>query len=516
VPITEDPVSARVVTDAEGRIQTVNSVAEVLFGYSASEIVGQSITRLFPSGDGASRALPAAGPGGIHTWPVPSRGHQALARRKNGSIVTVDIDVEGSLQDGSRAFQVRVIDIGYRISAERELEIVHRRNSVINTLLRISLLDIPLDQQLEFALDVVLAQNWLPLHGKKGAIFLSEQPDLLSLSVSREFDEAMLQVCSNVGFGECACGLAAQSQQVVCAGRDEGTIAIRYRDNAPPGYYAAPILSNGRCLGVVSLYISNCCSLDREQEAFLETVADTLAGMIERKRAEEATSLLLDENRKLNRKLIELQEEERKALARELHDEMGQTLTAIRTEAAVIAEQSKDEVTPVFHSARAIGQASDHLYKLTHSLIRRLRPTALDDLGLAAAIETLVSDWRSRRPGLPCRLELDDDLQALPEAIKVAIYRFVQEALTNVLRHAAASHVYVAVTRDAGRICVRVEDDGRGLDTNARQRAGRHFGLVGMRERIEGLEGKLEIDSEPNRGLRLKACIPLHSGKGAA
>jgi signal transduction histidine kinase len=223
----------------------------------------------------------------------------------------------------------------------------------------------------------------------------------------------------------------------------------------------------------------------------------------------EKTIRILEENRRLSRRLIDVQEEERKTLARELHDEMGQALTAIKTEAALIIDRCQDPGLPIGKSARAIGAAADYLYDLTHTLIRRLRPSVLDDLGLAAALETLVSEWRARRPGLPCRLTVEGDLHGLPDAVNIAIFRLVQEALTNVLRHAVASHMSVTLCRSADAVLVRVEDDGRGLDPAGVKRTWQHFGLLGMRERVEGLGGCLDIESDPGRGLCLHATIPV-------
>jgi diguanylate cyclase (GGDEF)-like protein len=400
-------------------------------------------------------------------------------------------------------------DIAARVEVEQRLLIAHRRQGIIKTLLEISLIDISLEGQLDRALDVLLAIDWLPLRDGMGAIFLVEdEPGVLILRAMRGFPAAMRAACGRVRFGDCVCGMAAQTRQVMCVGDGDSGIELRYRPDVHAGYYAIPIASREQVIGVLSLYADGCCRLDTEEGRFLEVVAGTLAAIIERKCAEEKTVRFLEENRRLNRRLIDVQEEERKALARELHDEMGQALAAIKTEAALMIDCCKGPGLPICESARAIGVAADHLYGLTHCLIRRLRPTALDDLGLAAALETLVSDWRSRRPGLPCRLTVEGDLHGLPDAVNVAIFRLVQEALTNVLRHAVASHMSVTLCRSADAVLVRVEDDGRGLDPAGVKRTWQHFGLLGMRERVEGLGGCLDIESVPGRGLCLHATIP--------
>lgn len=393
---------------------------------------------------------------------------------------------------------------------EGRLQIAHRRQGIIKMLLEISLVDIPLEAQLERALDVLLTIDWLPLRDGVGAIHLVEdEPGVLILRAMRGFPAAMRTACGRVGFGDCVCGTAAQTGQVMCVGDRERDIELRYRSDVHYGYYAVPIVSKEQVIGVLSLYADGCCCLNAEERGFLEVVAGTLAAIIERKCAEEKTVRFLEENRRLSRRLIDVQEEERKALARELHDEMGQALAAIKTEAALIIDCCQDPGLPIGESAKAIGAAADHLYGLTHCLIRRLRPTALDDLGLVAALETIVSEWRARRPGLPCRLTVEGDLHGLPDAVNIAIFRLVQEALTNVLRHAVASHMSVTLCRSADTVLVRVEDDGRGLDPAGVKRTWQHFGLLGMRERVEGLGGRLDIESAPGRGLCLHATIPV-------
>lgn len=393
---------------------------------------------------------------------------------------------------------------------EGRLQIAYRCQGIIKMLLEISLVDIPIEAQLDRALDVLLTIDWLPLRDGMGAIHLVEdEPGVLILRAMRGFPAAMRTACGRVEFGDCVCGTAAQRRQIMCVGDGDSGIELRYRPDVRYGYYAVPIASKEQVIGVLSLYADGCCSLNADERAFLEVVAGTLAAIVERKRAEEKTARFLEENRRLSRRLIDVQEEERKALARELHDEMGQALTAIKTEAALIIDRGKDSCLSICESAKAIGAAADHLYGLTHNLIRRLRPSVLDDLGLAAALETIVTEWRARRPGLPCRLAVEGDLHGLPDVVNIAIFRLVQEALTNVLRHAVASQLSVILNRSADSVLVRVEDDGRGLDPAGVKRALQHFGLLGMRERVEGLGGRLDIESVPGRGLCLHATIPV-------
>jgi PAS domain S-box-containing protein len=483
---------------------------ERIFGYAAAEILGEPVERLFP-GAGADQ-----GGNLLATYLNKDQsahlryGHEILARRRDGTTFPADLGIREETRDGRAVLVCRLADITARVEAERRLQIAYRRQGVIKTLLEISLIDIPIEAQLDRALDVLLAIDWLPLRDGKGAILLVEdEPGVLILRAMRGFPAAMRAVCARVQFGDCVCGAAAQTRRVMCVGNCDSGIELRYRPDVHHDHYSVPIATREQVIGVLSLYADGCCDLNAEDRAFLEVVADTLAAIVERKRAETKMVRFLEENRRLSRRLIDVQEDERKVLARELHDEMGQALTAIKTEAALILDRCRGHDLPIRESARAIGTAADHLYGLTHALIYRLRPTVLDDLGLAVALETIVSEWRVRRPGLPCRLTVEGDLHGLPDAVNIAVFRLVQEALTNVLRHAAASQMSVTLCRSADAVLVRVEDDGRGLDPAGIKRTWQHFGLLGMRERVEGLGGRLDIESVPGRGLCLHATIPV-------
>jgi two-component system sensor histidine kinase UhpB len=199
-------------------------------------------------------------------------------------------------------------------------------------------------------------------------------------------------------------------------------------------------------------------------------------------------------------------EEERRLIAHELHDEFGQSVTAIRSLALAIATQGGLRDPATGEAARLISDEAARLYDAMHSLIPRLAPLSLDTLGLSATIENLVRDWRRRHPGIAIDLE-----QRLPPdlgpSMTLAIYRVVQESLINALRHAQPSRVTISVRGDKERICIAVADDGVGLPADW-ARPG-HYGLRGMAERVAQLGGTLSVGNQPQRGVLLTAEIPL-------
>ena len=223
-------------------------------------------------------------------------------------------------------------------------------------------------------------------------------------------------------------------------------------------------------------------------------------------RAEARSADLLRHNRELARQLISLQESERLALARELHDEFGQSCTAIRIETACLRHCAADDRAGMLAAAERADTAAQGLYQLVHDMLRRLRPATLDTLGLAAALQELCEAWE-QRTGIVCGFRVEGCTEALGDAIDIAIYRVAQEALTNIVRHARASSVQVTLARSTlADVTLCVRDDGRGMDLNL---ATRGLGLLGAGERAAGVGGELAIRSAPGSGTHLALRIPL-------
>lgn len=224
----------------------------------------------------------------------------------------------------------------------------------------------------------------------------------------------------------------------------------------------------------------------------------------ERSLAQEDAMRLLEHNRELAQRLIEVQENERRALARELHDELGQSCNAIRVEAAYIQRSSDPD--QIGAAAARTAQAAESLYQNVRSLLRRLRPAELDELGLVAALQALGEAWEERCR-IACIFHHDGALDDLGEAVDTTLYRITQEALSNVIRHAAASQVRIALQRlSQHEVTLRIEDDGRGFPA---QHHTRGLGLLGAAERAAAVGGTLRVDSAPGTGTRLHLQIPI-------
>lgn len=221
--------------------------------------------------------------------------------------------------------------------------------------------------------------------------------------------------------------------------------------------------------------------------------------------AERALADALAENRRLSQMVLLAQEDERRKLARELHDELGQCLNAIKIDATAIRDDARSP-PEVVGSAKAIVEVSNRVYDATRGLMQRLRPVALDELGLADALRHLAGEWGRRNAGVRCALELEGDFEGLSEQANITLYRVVQECLTNVARHAKATSVGIALERADGELRVCVRDDGVGFAAGG-ARPG--FGLAGLRERVAALEGRLDVLAGAPCGVEVRASIPV-------
>lgn len=238
---------------------------------------------------------------------------------------------------------------------------------------------------------------------------------------------------------------------------------------------------------------------------------DHLAGVLERARAD---------NRALVKRGLAIQEAERRYLAQELHDEMGQSISAIKAVAVSITQRPEGGDSQTRTSAGTIADICSRMHDVVRGLMRRLRPAALDELGLQAALENMVDDWNALHEEVFCSLEARALPPGLPEEVEIGIYRIVQECLTNVARHAGASRVDVslravrgATEQGAGPRVLElvVRDDGVGLPDSP---PGQGFGLRGMRERVEALGGHIELGNQGGAFLRVR--LPLASEAVAA
>jgi signal transduction histidine kinase len=213
----------------------------------------------------------------------------------------------------------------------------------------------------------------------------------------------------------------------------------------------------------------------------------------------------------LLRHIVIAQEDERARIARELHDETAQVLTAFSLHLAALRDAAPDGdgfQEKVDHLQALSRQMSLGLYRLVHDL----RPAQLDDLGLAAALEYLV-DEMSRRIGLQIELEISGERQRQDSLVETVLYRVAQEALTNVARHAGVDQACLHLEFKPQSVCLQVSDQGAGFDPQEDQIPPRGWGLAGMRERVDSIGGQIDLKSSPGQGTLVEVRVPFLTQK---
>jgi two-component system sensor histidine kinase UhpB len=221
-------------------------------------------------------------------------------------------------------------------------------------------------------------------------------------------------------------------------------------------------------------------------------------------RTHEVSELLVT-NRHLTQRVMSAQEDERRTLAQELHDEVGQACTALRIEAAYITKTIHSNPNAALEAAQRIDQSSLRMHSLARDMLKRLRPPNLDSLGLEASIQELCTSWE-QHCHIQCHRLVNNLPNGLPDALCTALYRLTQEALTNIAKHAQASQVWISLHAHQDVLTLSISDNGRGLQQGSNQTQG--LGLAGMRERVASLQGHIHFeDAQP--GLRIHVQIPI-------
>ena len=275
---------------------------------------------------------------------------------------------------------------------------------------------------------------------------------------------------------------------------------------------AVPLLSHDRVMGVLAAYAQQPNFFDRDSIAILMALASQAAVAIQNARLFAELEAQREALRQVSLRLVNAQEEERRRISRELHDELGQGLTALKINLDV-ARRALSADAPL-KLRRSIDEATSlavQTLETARNLSLELRPTMLDDLGLVSALRWEI-DRYEQRTGQEVCFEADLAGQALRPEIEITLYRIVIEALTNVARHAHASHINVHLRLENRQVLAGVEDDGVGFDAASwfGSPAERHsMGLVSMRERAGLLGGQFEVISQPGQGTQVHVQLPI-------
>lgn len=452
--------------DARHRIVMMNAAAERMFGFSSEQVRGKTLARLMPE------AFRRAHPQWVrryHGQPgagVPADLHRKVSGvRANGEVFPLEAtisSVEVRTRAGPQRYYTALL---CDLSQEQGLrERIDAMNLQMRTVFELA----PVAIWITDADRIVFAnQTCASLFGAAARPVLQGRSiyDLLSPDSHAKVRKAVTRVLSS------GHAVPVLSERIVRLDGDTRDVVIA----------VAALPDHGRtAVQMVITDVSESAQQGRE---------------LERSRSD---------LRKLSANLVNAREDERRRIARELHDELGQRLTALKMELAALATQA-DAPTRERRIASMVEMVDDTVASVRR-IATELRPLMLDDLGLNAAIEWLAQNWAARM-GVRVKLHLEP-LPEIDDAATIALYRVVQEALTNIARHARAREVRIELRRSADALRLSVQDDGVGFDEGSIYREGSH-GLMGIRERAHMLGGELRIGNARHGGGRISVRLPL-------
>jgi len=277
------------------------------------------------------------------------------------------------------------------------------------------------------------------------------------------------------------------------------------------GWMGVPLMAGNKVIGCLTLNSRQVGAYSQVEAVLAQAFANQATVAIQNAQLFEQVRAGHNQLQSLSRRLVQVQETERRHIARELHDEAGQALTSLMVGLRLLEREVADPETVIKHVTELKSMTNDVLENL-HRLAMDLRPASLDHLGLTAALRQYIETF-SQQHGLKMQFEVVglDDLPRLPPTVETNVYRIVQETLTNVVRHAQATQVDVLLERRGDQVVTIVEDNGIGFDPESAKQSGR-LGLLGMRERAEMLGGTLEIESKPGSSTTVYVEVPyVHS-----
>jgi PAS domain S-box-containing protein len=474
--IVDSAMDAIITVDASQKVLLFNRAAEQLFRMSRDEALGSPLDRFLPE---RFRQM--------HRRHVAQFGETGITSRRMGDVTILwalradgsEFPIEASISQAGvgaqRYFTVILRDITLRREAEAEAE--RMRGALSAAQARLGAI---VDSAMDAVITVDEQQNVVLFNRAAEQVFGLPREQALGSPLDRFLPAR---------FREMHRRHVAQFGETGVTSRRMGDITTLWALRADGTEF--PIEA----------------SISQAAEAGKRYYTVILRDITLRKQYEDDLKRQQQELRELSARVLEAREEEKTHIARELHDELGQLLTALKMDLSWLREHLPDGEAG--DKADEMAQMLDHTVSATRRISADLRPLMLDDLGLAEAASWLVEDF-SRRSGIAveARIAEDASLENLSKSAATTIYRAVQESLTNIARHSGAKRAWVLLEIDEGALYVEIEDDGRGIAPQDLGKS-RSLGLKGMRERVAYLGGALEIGRAPRGGTRLRLRMPL-------
>ena len=501
--IIDSSLDMIIAVDQNRNIVEFNRAAEETFGYRRYEVIGKSIDLLYadpPVGASISRTTSAQG----------RLVRQVYNRRKNGEIFPSYL--AASVLTDTSGKQIGLMGISRDISVlKRAEEEIERRANEFSALYE-TMRDLTTQYHLPTLLETIVDRATTLLSAAGGGIYLIDREEG-GLRFEARKGEQNPELNTRLAIGEGLAGRVVQTRQPIIV--DDYRFS-EYRSKQLEGLpiaacVAVPMLHGGELIGVliVNEFEDATRRFTSDDTRLLELFAAHAASAVHNATLFRQVRASRERLQKLSSSLLQAQEIERRNIARELHDEIGQALTGIQL--------NSQAIEPFLNDATASAMLSENMATIervlhqVRDLSLNLRPSVLDDFGLVAALNWLVKR-QPQNAGLVVELAADA-IEPRPAAdIETVCFRVTQEALTNAVRYAKATHVYVGLRKRGKELRLIIRDDGIGFDvTDALQRsaAGSSTGLLGMTERVALVGGRIDITSAPEAGTRISAVVPL-------
>lgn len=489
-------------TDPTGLITYVNPGFTKLYGYTAGEVVGKTTPRILKSG-----MMPPENYD-LFWKQILEKGiikEEIVNRCKDGRLVTIENSANPIWDEDENVVGFLAIqqDITGRKRVEEQIRQRNKELAALNAVATTVNQSLALNQILNKALDEVLRLDVLG-DTSNGVIFLlNEKSSAMSLAAHRGIPKIHPCLVNPPQIGECLCGLVvAGGKAIITSGVKDERHSRGWAEMPDHKDVCLPLMVRDKVLGVMNLQLPVTHNVADSDMKLLTAVADQISVAIENARLFEAVSQQRERLRALGVRLAEVEEAERQRLARELHDQVGQNLTALGINLNIVRSLLSADVPSAAGSRLddSLGLVEETTEQI-RNVMADLRPLMLDDYGLVAALRW-YAERLATRTGLVVTVQGKEQIPQLTPMAENALFRIAQEALTNVTKHAQAMRVLVTVTADEETVRLVIADDGIGFDPArlAGVNGDRGWGLLNMAERAEALNGRCWIESDPKRG----------------
>jgi len=403
-------------------------------------------------------------------------------------------------------------DIVGRKRVEEDIERHNKEMRVLNAISKTVSQTLDLDRILNDAIREVLNLDIMSDEAHCLVFLVDERTGLLSLAAHQGTPDDHLCLTQSLGVRECICGLVVDEGETIFVKDSSGDTRHTRKWDTMLDHkdLCLPLKARGTILGVINIRLPMTIEIAERDIDFLATVVDQISVAIENARLFEEVTRQHDRLRHLGTRLAKAEEAERKRLAKELHDQVGQNLTALGVNINIINSQLSGEKNQkvsacLDESQRLVDETTERI----RGVMADLRPPILDDYGIVAALHWYCDQF-SQRIGIPVKIRGNKTEPKFEPNIEIALFRIAQEALTNITKHAEAKSVEVHLTWDEEMVRLEISDDGKGLGLEESPSSGIGWGLLIMGERAEAIGGQFKIQSNSSgKGTQIIVEMPL-------